>query len=231
MQNTTDNKKAIVLLSGGIDSTTTLAIAGSLNYKLFALTFSYGQRHKEEIKAAKKAAYQYKVERHIIMKIDLGRIGGSALTSEIEVPKGRCIDEIKEAIPITYVPARNTIFLSFALAWAEVLNIRDIFIGANAVDYSGYPDCRSEFIKAFEKVANLGTKCGSTGKKIKIHAPLISLTKAQIIKRGISLAVDFSLTHSCYDPLPNGRPCRRCDSCILRSRGFKEAGINDPLLA
>ncbi len=218
------NKKAVVLLSGGLDSATTLAYAVSKGYECHAITFDYGQRHKVEIKAAKKVAKALGAARHLVIKIDLRKFGGSALTSEIPVPKGRSAKKIGEGIPATYVPARNTVFLSLALALAEAAGAHDIFIGVNALDYSGYPDCRPEFIRAFEKTANLGTKAGVEGEKFKIHAPLIKLTKAEIVRLGRKLGVDFEMTHSCYDPGPDGAPCGKCDSCLLREKGFKEAG-------
>jgi len=221
-------KKAVVLLSGGIDSTTILAIAKNSGFDVYAISFRYGQRHEIELEAAKKIAAQTGVKQHLIMNIDLGAIGGSALTANLEVPKSRNIKKISEDIPITYVPGRNIIFLSLALAWAEVLQANDIFIGANAIDFSGYPDCRPEFLTAFEKMANLGTRAGVEGDKIKIHAPLIELTKAQIIQQGIELGVDYSTTLSCYDPTEEGKACGQCDSCQLRKKGFHEAGIVDP---
>jgi 7-cyano-7-deazaguanine synthase len=221
-------KKAIVLLSGGIDSATTLAIAKDSGYEVYAISFRYGQRHHFEIEAAKKIAIDMGVKRHLIMDIDLTSFGGSALTDDIPVPKMGEVEDIGKEIPVTYVPARNIIFLSLALGWAEVLECADIFIGVNVVDYSGYPDCRSEFIKAFENAANLGTRNGIEGKKIIIHTPLISLSKAEIIRKGIRLGVDYSLTHSCYDPDENGRACGKCDSCLLRKKGFEEAGVEDP---
>ncbi len=222
-------KRCAVLLSGGIDSSTTLAIAKSQGYEVFALSLRYGQRHAVELKGAKDIAKSFGIANHTIIDIDLGQIGGSALTSNIDVPKGRAISEMKNDIPVTYVPARNTIFLSFALALAEVSGADTIFIGANALDYSGYPDCRPEYLSAFESMANLATKAGVSGKsRFKIIAPLINLTKGEIIKKGLELGVDFSLTHSCYDPDPEGRACMRCDSCILRKKGFDEAGIDDP---
>lgn len=220
--------KAIVLLSGGLDSSTTLAVAKKQGYELFALTFRYGQRHQVEIEAAGRIAGHFQVTEHRIFDVDLSRFGGSALTADIEVPKDRDLEEIPRDIPITYVPARNTIFLSLALAWAEVLGARDIFIGVNALDYSGYPDCRPEFIEAFERTADLGTRAGVEGKKIKIHTPLIHLNKAQIIKKGLELGVDFSLTSTCYDPSFKGEACGKCDACLLRLKGFAEAGIRDP---
>jgi 7-cyano-7-deazaguanine synthase len=222
-------RRAVVLLSGGLDSTTVLAIAKEQCFSPFALSFRYGQRHEFELQAATKIARAAGVEQHTIVDIDLRSFGGSALTSDIDVPKGRSVDQMSDGIPITYVPARNTIFLSFALAWAEVLESSDIFIGVNALDYSGYPDCRPEFIEAFETLANLATKAGVEGKtKVTIHAPLIHLSKAQIIKRGTELDVDYSLTSSCYDPSGVGEACGLCDSCQLRRKGFVEAGIADP---
>ena len=223
-------KTAVVLLSGGLDSTTVLAIARRQGFEVNALSFSYGQRHSWELEAARRVAAAIGVSNHKTVNLDLRAFGGSALTSEIDVPKGRSLDEMSHGIPITYVPARNTIFLSFALAWAEVLESSDIFIGVNALDYSGYPDCRPEFIRAFEEMANLATKAGVEGRqKLKIHAPLIDLSKAEIIRRGIELGVDYSLTSSCYDPSPNGEPCGQCDSCLLRRKGFRDNGIEDPL--
>jgi 7-cyano-7-deazaguanine synthase len=218
-----------VLLSGGLDSTTTLAIAKEQCFLPYALSFRYGQRHEFELQAATRVANSMGVKQHTIVEIDLRSFGGSALTSDIDVPKGRNSEEMFEGIPVTYVPARNTIFLSFALAWAEVLECSDIFIGVNALDYSGYPDCRPEFIRAFQTLANLATKAGVEGHtKVRIHAPLISLTKAEIIKKGIELGVDYSLTSSCYDPSGLGEACGLCDSCQLRRKGFLEAGIADP---
>jgi 7-cyano-7-deazaguanine synthase len=224
------NKRAVVLLSGGLDSATVLAIARSQGYELYALSFSYGQRHIWELEAAARVAASIGVVQHRTATIDLRTFGGSALTADIAVPKGRTTDDMAHGIPITYVPARNTIFLSFALAWAEVLGSSDIFIGVNALDYSGYPDCRAEFIHAFEQMANLATKAGVEGRQsLKIHTPLIALSKAEIIQRGIELGVDFSLTSSCYDPSQSGEPCGQCDSCVLRQKGFRENGIEDPL--
>lgn len=224
-------KPAVVLLSGGLDSATVLAIARSQGYKTYALSFSYGQRHAWELEAAKRVAASVGVADHKVAAIDLRIFGGSALTAEIDVPKGRDAAEMSHGIPVTYVPARNTIFLSFALAWAEVLGSSDIFIGVNALDYSGYPDCRPEYIEAFEKMANLATKAGVEGRQeLKIHTPLIAMTKAQIIAKGIELGVDYGLTSSCYDPSRTGAPCGECDSCILRQKGFGECGISDPLL-
>ncbi len=223
--------KAVVLLSGGLDSTTTLAIAKSEGFETYALTFRYGQRHALEIDAARRVAAFFGVAEHMIADIDLRLFGGSALTDDIAVPKGRSIAEIGESIPITYVPARNTIFLSFALAWAEVLEANDIFIGVNALDYSGYPDCRPEYIHAYERMANLATKAGIEGRqKLTIHTPLIELTKAQIIRRGLELGVDYSLTLSCYDPTSEGEACGQCDACLLRLKGFAESGLPDPAL-
>jgi len=224
------SKPAVVLLSGGLDSATVLAIAKAEGYNPYALSFSYGQRHAWELEAAKRVAASIGVADHKTATIDLRIFGGSALTAEIAVPKGRDADAMSHGIPITYVPARNTIFLSFALAWAEVLGASDIFIGVNALDYSGYPDCRPEYIQSYEKMANLATKAGVEGhQSLKIHTPLISMTKAQIIAKGIELGVDYSLTSSCYDPSPTGTPCGQCDSCLLRLKGFRENGITDPL--
>ena len=223
-------KRAVVLLSGGLDSATVLAIARSQNYELYALSFSYGQRHVWELEAAKRVAASIGVAQHRVASIDLRVFGGSALTDDIAVPKGRAEDEMGHGIPVTYVPARNTIFLSFALAWAEVLGSSDVFIGVNALDYSGYPDCRPEFIDAFEKMANLATKAGVEGRQsLKIHTPLIALSKAQIIAKGLGLGIDYGLTSSCYDPSSAGAPCGQCDSCLLRQKGFRENGIEDPL--
>jgi 7-cyano-7-deazaguanine synthase len=223
-------RRAVVLLSGGLDSATVLAIARSQGYELFALSFSYGQRHVWELEAAARVAASIGVEKHRIAQIDLRIFGGSALTDDIAVPKGRGMEEMGHGIPITYVPARNTIFLSFALAWAEVLGSSDVFIGVNALDYSGYPDCRPEFIEAYEKMANLATKAGVEGRqRLKIHTPLIALSKAEIIARGIELGVNYGLTSSCYDPSLVGEPCGQCDSCLLRKKGFRDNGIEDPL--
>ena len=223
-------KKAVILLSVGLDSVTCLAIAKSKDYSLYALTFRYGQRHQFEIGAAKECALSQQVENHIIMDIDLRSFGGSALTDNIDVPKDRIEKNTTDDIPITYVPARNTIFLSFALAYSESIGCSDIFIGVNALDYSGYPDCRPEYISAFEAMSNLATKSGVTGKSsIKIHTPLIDMGKHEIIKTGSSLGVDYSITHSCYDPDKNGISCGRCDACTLRLKGFKKAGIADPI--
>lgn len=224
------SKPAVVLLSGGLDSATVAAIALSQRFQVNALSFSYGQRHSWEIEAARRVAQSLGIANHRIAAIDLRVFGGSALTADINVPKGRSTDEMGHGIPITYVPARNTIFLSYALAWAEVLGANDVFIGVNALDYSGYPDCRPEYIRAFESMANLATKAAVEGRqRLAIHTPLIDLTKAQIIRRGIELGVNYGLTSSCYDPAPDGRPCGQCDSCLLRQKGFREAGVPDPL--
>ncbi len=222
--------KAVILLSGGLDSTTTLAIAKSQGFEIYALSFRYGQRHEIEMEAAKRIAQNFQVAKHRLLDIDLRLFGSSALTDDIDVPKSRSVEEMGRDIPVTYVPARNTIFLSFALAWAEVLGSEDIFIGVNALDYSGYPDCRPEYIAAFENLANLATRAGVEGKRrLKIHTPLIQMTKAQIIEKGLALGADYSLTHSCYDPSENGEACGQCDSCLLRLKGFQEAGVPDPV--
>ena len=222
--------KAVCLLSGGLDSTTCLAVARRRGYQCYALSFDYGQRHRIELISARQVAAKLGAVQHVVMPVDLRVFGGSALTADIAVPKGRIAEEMGTAIPITYVPARNTVFLSFALAWAEVLGAGDIFIGVNAIDYSGYPDCRPEFIEAFTKMANLATKAGVEGRTaIRIHTPLIELTKADIIRLASDLGVEFGLTHSCYDPDEVGRPCGLCDSCVLRKKGFAEAGLVDPL--
>src|SRR5438477_3322398 len=222
-------KAAIILTSGGLDSTTCLAIARAEGFEpLYSLSFDYGQRHRFELEAAKKIARVYGVKEHRLIQIDLRQFGKSALTDDIAVPKDRDERAMGREIPITYVPARNTIFLSYALAFAEVRQVHDVFIGVNAIDYSGYPDCRPEYVEAFERMANLATKMTVGGEKFRIHAPLIHLTKAQIIRRGVELGVDYSLTHSCYDPDEKGRACGRCDSCLLRKRGFVEAGVADP---
>jgi 7-cyano-7-deazaguanine synthase len=220
-------RKAVVLLSGGLDSATVAAIAKADGFALYALTIAYGQRHAVEIDAARRVAAALRVARHIELQIDLAAFGGSALTGSGPVPKDR--DAGEAGIPATYVPARNTVFLSLALAWAEALGAFDIFIGVNAVDYSGYPDCRPEFIAAFERTAALATRAGVEGERFRIHTPLIALTKGEIIRRGLALGVDYGLTSSCYDPGPAGEPCGRCDSCVLRARGFGEAGARDPL--
>ncbi|MDP9185739.1 MAG: 7-cyano-7-deazaguanine synthase QueC [Verrucomicrobiota bacterium] len=222
-------KHAIVLLSGGLDSATTLAIARSQDYATYALSFDYGQRHQQELEAAKKVAKSLGAREHRTVKIDNQIFGGSALTNDVDVPKSRSEEEIGSGIPATYVPARNTIFLAHALAWAETIGAGHIFIGANAIDYSGYPDCRPEFIALFETLANVGTKAGAEGARIQIHAPLIKLSKAEIIRKAVELQVDLSLTHSCYDPRPDGRACGECDSCQLRLKGFREAGVTDPI--
>ncbi len=219
-------KKAVVLYSGGLDSTTCMAIARSQGFEAYALSFAYGQRHSVELQKARDYAPLIGAKDHMVVDIDLRKMGGSALTADIDVPKTG-VEE--DAIPITYVPARNTIFLSFALGWAEVLGASDIFIGVNALDYSGYPDCRPEFIEAFEKMANLATKAGVEGNPYKIHTPLIHLTKAETIRQGVALGVDYALTHSCYDPTPEGLSCGECDSCRLRLKGFAEAGLEDPV--
>lgn len=221
-------KPAVCLLSGGLDSSTCLALARREGYACYALSFDYGQRHKIELAAAARVAAAVGVERHMVVKLGLDAIGGSALTADIAVPKGRATEEMSHGIPITYVPARNTIFLSYALAWAEVLASSDIFIGVNALDYSGYPDCRPEYIEAYERMANLATRAGVEGKtKVEIHAPLLRLGKAEIVKVAAELGLDFSLTHSCYDPDAAGQPCGECDSCLLRRKGFEEAEIED----
>ena len=222
-------KRAVVLLSGGIDSTTTLAIALSEGYAAYALSFEYGQRHHIETKAARCVADSLGATEHRIAKIDLRVFGGSALTDHVDVPKKRAETEIARGIPVTYVPARNTILLAYSLAWAEVISARNIFLGVNAIDYSGYPDCRPEFIKAFETVANLGTKAGIEGRCFQIHTPLIKFSKAEIIRKAVALGVDLSLTHSCYDPTSEGLACGECDSCLLRLKGFREAGTKDPI--
>src|SRR5271170_3273651 len=222
--------KAVVLLSGGLDSTTVLAMALSEGFEAYAMSFRYGQRHSVELKSAEEVARRLGVARHIILDVDLRGFGGSALTGDTEIPKDRSTLDMARGIPVTYVPARNTIFLSFALAWAEVLGSSDIFIGVNALDYSGYPDCRPEFIEAFERLANLATKAGVEGRQnLKIHTPLISLSKAEIVRKGRGLGVDYGLTSSCYDPSPTGQPCGGCDSCLLRQKGFIENELTDPL--
>lgn len=225
----TKRKRAVILLSGGIDSTTCLAIAISEGFEPYCLSFDYHQRHEIEIEAARRVASALGAAGHLVLELPLRKIGGSALTSDLEVPKNVPLDEIGRRIPVTYVPARNTIFLSLALAWAEVLGSGDIFIGVNAMDYSGYPDCRPQYMKSFEHMANLAVKMAVEGThRIKIHTPLIHLTKAQIIQRGSTLGVNYSITHSCYDPGPGGEACGECDSCVLRRKGFSEAGIPDP---
>ena len=221
-------KKAVCLLSGGLDSSTCLALARREGYACYALSFDYGQRHKCELEAAARVAAHFGVERHLVTRIGLDAFGGSALTGDIAVPKARSADEMSHGIPITYVPARNTIFLSFALAWAEVLESADIFIGVNALDYSGYPDCRPEYIEAYERMANLATKAGVEGlTRLRIHTPLLRLSKAQIVTLARELKLPFGLTYSCYDPGPGGRPCGQCDACLLRRKGFEEAGVED----
>lgn len=222
------SSKAVILLSGGLDSTTCLAIAKHQGFDLSALTLNYGQRHDFELKSAQKIVDHFKIKNHSVVNIDLAQFGGSALTDEIDVPKDRSESEMTD-IPITYVPARNTVFLSLALAWAETINAFNIFIGVNVLDYSGYPDCRPEYIAAFEKTANLATKAGVSGERFKIHTPLINMKKSEIILNGLKLGVDYSLTSSCYDPLKNGTPCGHCDACILRLKGFQEADAIDPL--
>jgi len=221
--------RAVVLLSGGLDSATTLAIAASRGFEPFALSFRYGQRHEVELQAARRVAGRAGVREHVVIDIDLRKFGGSALTDDIDVPKARSLNEIGHGIPVTYVPARNTIFLSFALGWAEVLGCGDVFIGVNALDYSGYPDCRPEYIEAFQRMANLATKAGvESSQHLTIHTPLIELTKAEIIQTGLELGVDYSLTLSCYDPTRSGEACGDCDACLLRLKGFRENGIDDP---
>jgi 7-cyano-7-deazaguanine synthase len=221
--------KAVVLLSGGMDSTTTAAIAQSRGFDVHALTFRYGQRHQIELDAAKKVAARLGLRRHVVLDIDLRAFGGSALTSDVPVPKDTPIEEIGRRIPVTYVPARNTIFLAFATGWAEVLGACDIFLGANALDYSGYPDCRPEFFRAFETTANLATRAGTEdGRRLTIHAPLISMSKRQIIETGLKLGLDYGITLTCYDPAAGGAACGRCEACILRLKGFREAGLEDP---
>ena len=222
------SNKAVILLSGGLDSTTCLAIAKHQGFDLNALTLNYGQRHDFELKSAQKIVDHFKIKNHSVVNINLAQFGGSALTDEIDVPKDRSESEMTD-IPITYVPARNTVFLSLALAWAETINAFNIFIGVNVLDYSGYPDCRPEYIAAFEKTANLATKAGVSGERFKIHTPLINMKKSEIILNGLKLGVDYSLTSSCYDPLKNGAPCGHCDACILRLKGFQEADAIDPL--
>lgn len=223
-------RKAVCLLSGGLDSATCLAVARREGFECYALSFDYGQRHRVELEAARRVAGSLGAARHVILRIDLRAVGGSALTDDLAVPKGRSLSEMGQGIPVTYVPARNTVFLSCALAWAEALGACDIFLGVNAIDYSGYPDCRPEYIEAFERMANLATRAGvEQGVSIKIHTPLIGLRKAEIVKLGASLGVDFGLTHSCYDPEEAGLACGQCDSCLLRLKGFQEAGLRDPL--
>ena len=221
-------KKAVVLLSGGLDSTTVAAMAREQGYAVYALSFDYGQNHRVELDAARRVAERLAVAKHVIAKVDLRSFGGSALTSGVAVPKDRSEDAIGHGVPVTYVPARNTVFLSLALAWAETLDATDIFLGVNALDYSGYPDCRPEFIEAFERMANLGTKLGTEGRRITIHTPLIAMTKREIVQAGMRLGVDYSITTTCYDPSAAGEGCGHCDACLLRLKGFAEAGLSDP---
>ena len=224
-----NGKKAIVLSSGGLDSTTVMAIARAEGHDIYSLSFRYGQRHSIELEAAQKVAKSFGAKEHLVIDIDMAKIGGSALTDDIEVPKDRSEQDMQKEIPVTYVPARNTVFLSYALAWAEVLEASDIFIGVNAIDYSGYPDCRPEYIESFERMANLATKAGVEGiTRVKIHTPIIEMTKAQIIQKGIGLGVDYAMTHSCYDPSMEGKACGQCDSCLLRKKGFRDADVSDP---
>ena len=228
-QTANDSSPCVLLLSGGLDSTTLLALASRDGWRVHALTMRYGQRHAGEIEAARRISGQYNVAQHIVADIDLRAFGGSALTSDVDVPKGRAPHAMSDGIPVTYVPARNTIFLSFALAWAEVLGAADIFVGVNALDYSGYPDCRPEYIRAYENMANLATRAGVEGtSKFRIHTPLISMSKADIVRLGTELRVDYSMTLSCYDPSDDGRACGECDACLLRRKGFAESGIADP---
>ena len=222
-------KHAVVLLSGGLDSTTTFAIAKAQDYEIYALSFDYGQRHKRELEAARKIVGSLGAKEHRIVKIDSQIFGGSALTGDVAVPKNRAMDKVDTGIPVTYVPARNIIFLAHALAWAETIGAGHIFIGANAIDYSGYPDCRPEFLALFETTANVGSKAGVEGARFQIHAPLIKFSKADIVRKAVELKVDLSLTHSCYDPASDGRACGKCDSCQLRMKGFHEAGVRDPI--
>jgi 7-cyano-7-deazaguanine synthase len=224
-----DKKKAVVLVSGGLDSATTLAIAKNEGFDIYAISFDYGQRHHFELEAARRVCESQGVSELVVFKVDTSIFRGSALTNDIPVPHNRDESQMADGIPVTYVPARNTIFLSVGLGLAESVGANDLFIGVNAVDYSGYPDCRPEFIKAFEEMANLATKAGVEGQRLNVHTPLIRLTKAEIIQRGIALGVDYGLTHSCYDPLPDGTSCGECDSCQLRLRGFREAGFADPI--
>ena len=225
----TNERRAVVLLSGGLDSSTVAAIAKSQGFSVYALSFDYGQTHKAELQAADRVAKSQNVARHIVLKVDLSAFGGSALTGDAEIPKHRSMADIGEGVPVTYVPARNTVFLSLALAWAESLKATDIFIGVNALDYSGYPDCRPEFIRAFEEMANLGTKIGSEGQRIKIHTPLISMTKAEIIRAGLELGLDYGMTVTCYDASEEGEACGACDACLLRLKGFAENSATDPV--
>jgi 7-cyano-7-deazaguanine synthase len=225
----TNQRRAVVLLSGGLDSSTVVAIAQSQGFSVYALSFDYGQTHKAELRAAASVAAKLDVARHIVLKIDLSVFGGSALTGDAEIPKHRSLAEIGDGIPVTYVPARNTVFLSLALAWAESLKATDIFIGVNALDYSGYPDCRPEFIRAFEEMATVGTKIGSEGRRIAIHTPLISMTKSEIIRTGLELGVDYGMTVTCYDSSEEGEACGSCDACLLRLKGFAENSAMDPV--
>jgi 7-cyano-7-deazaguanine synthase len=223
-------RPAVILLSGGLDSATAAAIAREEGFELYALTVDYGQRHRHEIESARRVAQALGVKRHVVLSVDLSQFGSSALTSPIDVPKDRDVDQMPAEIPITYVPARNTVLLSLALAYAETVGAADVFLGVNAIDYSGYPDCRPEFLAAFERLAGLATKAGVEGRlKFTLHAPLVRMTKAEIIRRGTALGVDYGLTHSCYDPADDGRSCGRCDACRLRLKGFAEAGVHDPL--
>ena len=222
-------RRAIVLLSGGLDSSTAVAIAKSQGFSVYALSFDYGQTHKAELQAAARVAQRMQVSQHVVLKVDLGTFGGSALTGDAAIPKNRSLSEMGDGIPVTYVPARNTVFLSLALAWAESLQATDIFLGVNALDYSGYPDCRPEFIHAFEAMANLGTKIGSEGQRIKIHTPLIAMTKAEIIRTGLQLGVDYGMTVTCYDVSNEGEACGGCDACLLRLKGFAENSASDPV--
>jgi 7-cyano-7-deazaguanine synthase len=225
------DRKAVVLLSGGLDSTTVAAIAQQQGYVVYALSFDYGQSHKLELESAARVAKELGLAQHAVVKVDLRSFGGSALTSDTPIPKHRSAAEIGNGVPVTYVPARNTVFLALALAWAETLGATDIFVGVNALDYSGYPDCRPEFITAFERMANLGTKIGTEGgARIRIHAPLISMTKKEIVETGLSLGIDYSITTTCYDPSPTGEACGACDACLLRLKGFEQAGVADPAL-
>jgi len=229
-QKNTKEKKAVVLLSGGLDSTTVMAIARDAGFACYCLSFKYGQRQAIELEKAKASSARWGAVEHMVLDIGLDRIGGSALTGGIEVPKGRTYEAMEQGIPQTYVPGRNTIFLAYAMAWAEVIGADDIFIGVNALDYSGYPDCRPEYIEAFEKMARLATRAGTEGKRsLRIHTPLMHSSKKDIIRKGIALGVDYGSTHSCYDPGPDGRACGQCDACLLRQKGFAEAGIRDPL--
>jgi 7-cyano-7-deazaguanine synthase len=225
-------RKAVVLLSGGLDSTTVLAIAKSRGFEPYALSFRYGQRHAVELERARDVAHALGVAGHVVVDVDLRQFGGSALTADVAVPKHASVDALPAGIPVTYVPARNTIFLSFALAWAETLGASDVFVGVNALDYSGYPDCRPEYIEAFERMANLATRAGVEGtQRLTIHAPLMAMDKAAIVRAGLALGIDYAITSSCYDPGTAGEPCGQCDACLLRAKGFTEAGVADPLLA